>query len=267
MNTVKSDTWVDGEAYEHYVGRWSRKTARDFVDWLGVPEGGVWLDLGCGTGALSQTILERASPARVLGVEPSEGFLALAKAQVQDARVSFTLGSGSDLPAESDSFDVVASGYVLNFIPDLAKAFREMKRVVKPGGLVAAYVWDYAGGAEFIRRFWDAAVALDRAAEALDEGKRFPLCQPEELSARFRLAGLQQVEVEALDVATVFKSFDDYWKPFLGGIGPAPGYVASLEDRRKRVLKRELRSTLPTEGDGSIRLLARSWAVRGRLWA
>ena len=254
-------TWAAGDRYEPYVGRWSRRAAPEFLAWLALPAGKRWLDVGCGTGALSQTILANAQPAGVAGVDPSEGFLAFARARVPQAE--FHVGDAQALTFEDDSFDVAVSGLVLNFVPDAAKAVGEMRRVVRPGGTVAAYVWDYAGEMQLMRRFWAAAVALDPAAGALDEAIRFSLCRPDALRALWTAAGLQDIEVRTIDVPTVFKDFDDYWSPFLGGQGPAPTYCMSLpEDRRER-LRRHLQDTLPIEADGSIRLIARAFAVRG----
>ena len=262
MDKTRHDAWANAEAYESYVGRWSRITAKDFLKWLDVPKNKTWLDLGCGTDALSQTILEIAFPSNLLAVEPSEDFLTLAKCQINDDRALFALGSGSDIPTEDNSIDVLVSAYVLNFIPNLQEAFDEMKRVVKPGGVIAAYVWDYKDKTEFMRYFWDAASDLDDEAKELDEGKRFSLCHPDKLSPQFRFAGLQEVEVKAIDISTVYKDFDDYWQPFLGGIGPAPGYVASLSSREKERLRVKLYQSFLISDDGSIHLRARSWAVK-----
>jgi hypothetical protein len=153
---------------------------------------------------------------------------------------------------------------VLNFILDLVDALRDMRRIAVPGATVAAYVWDYAIRMQLIRTFWDAVVALDPAAQSLDEAVRFPICAPGPLAAAFQAAGLSAVETEAIEVPTVFADFDDYWTPFLRATGPAPGYVASLDDDATTALRDRLRSNLPTEPDGSIRLIARAWAVRGR---
>src|SRR6478735_5096126 len=153
--TNPKDVWASGNAYEPYVGRWSRLVAREFVDWLDVAPGRRWLDIGCGTGALSRTILERAAPQALMGIDPSEGFIA------------------HSLPAADRAFDVAVAGLVINFVPDMARAAAEMARVTRPGGTVAAYVWDYSGEMQMMRRFWDAAVALDPAALDKDEGRRF----------------------------------------------------------------------------------------------
>ncbi len=139
----------------------------------------------------------------------------------------------------------------------------EMHRAVRQGGRVALYVWDYAGKMEFMRYFWEAASDLDPAARALDEGARFPICHPGRLAALFEDAGLNQVETRPIDLATRFFGFDDYWLPFLGGQGPAPGYTASLSEEARAALRERLRSVLPVQRDGSIHLTARAWAVRG----
>jgi hypothetical protein len=158
----------------------------------------------------------------------------------------------------------VVSGLVLNFVPQPRGAVIDMARVARAGGAVAAYVWDYAEKMELMRYFWDAAVALDQSALELDEGRRFAICQPSPLTELFKDAGLQQVEVCPIDIPTAFRDFDDYWSPFLGGQGPAPGYAMSLSEERRGALRERIRSNLPTANDGSIPLVARAWAVRGR---
>ena len=263
MTNAQHDVWAVGEGYERYVGRWSRLVARELLAWLAVPAGREWLDLGCGTGALSRTILLHASPARVTGVDPSEGLLASARAQITDPRVEFRQGEARAIPAPDGIFGATVSGLVLNFIPDPAKGLAEMRRVTQPGGTVAAYVWDYAGEMQLMRHFWDAAVALKPAAREFDEGIRFPVCRPEPLIALFSAAGLLDVAVKAIDVPTVFKDFDDYWSPFLAGQGPAPGYCTSLSEADRVVLRDRIRAALPVAADGSIPLIARAWAVRG----
>ena len=258
-----ADTWALGEAYEPYIGRWSRLVAAEFVAWLAVADGAVWLDVGCGTGALSRTVLGAADPALVVGADPSAGFLAHARSQLAGDRARFAAADARRLPLGDARFDAVVSGLVLNFVPDPALAVREMIRVARPGGRVAAYVWDYAGRMELIRHFWDAAAALDPAAAELDEGRRFGLCQPEPLAHLFRDAGLAEVDVRPIEVPTRFRDFDDYWGPFLGGQGPAPGYALSLDEPRRAALREELRRRLPSAADGSLPLVARAWAARG----
>jgi SAM-dependent methyltransferase len=262
-SSEQEDTWASGDAYEPYVGRWSRVVAREFLAWLSLPQGSGWLDIGCGTGALSQTILEVASPYSVMGLDPSEGYVTFAREHIRDERVHFKLGDAEALSIEPASYDAVVSGLVLNFIPQPSRAIAEMVRVARTGGIVAAYVWDYAGQMQLMRYFWDAAIALEPAAFQLDEGQRFPLCQPESLVQLYQTAGLRKVEVRLIDIPTTFRDFDDYWLPFLGGQGPAPGYAMSLSEEQRSLLRERLRATLPTAPNGSIALIARAWAVRG----
>ena len=257
------DGWTSGAAYEPYVGRWSRLVAREFLAWLAVPEGVRWLDIGSGTGALTATILAQAAPREVLGVEPAPDYVAYARAHLIDPRVRFEAGDARVLPVVTAAFDAVVSGLVLNFVPSPERAAAEMARAARPGGTVAAYVWDYAGEMQLMRRFWDAVVELDPDAAELDEGRRFPLCRPDPLAALFAGAGLRGVEVRPIDVPTVFRDFADYWAPFLGGQGPAPAYLRSLGEDRRAALRERLIATLPAGADGEIHLMARAWAVRG----
>jgi SAM-dependent methyltransferase len=257
------ETWSSGDAYEPYMGRWSQLASREFVAWLAAPAGLRWLDVGCGTGALTETIVACCSPSAVVGVEPSASFLAYARERITDPRVTFHAGDAQALPVRDAEHDVVVAGLVLNFVPDRARAVAEMRRAVAPGGMAAAYVWDYAGEMQLIRHFWEAAAALDPAALQLDEGRRFPIARPAPLVELFEGAGLKDVRILAIDVPTVFKDFDDYWSPFLGGRAPAPAYCTSLSEERRAALRERLRSTVPIQPDGSIRLIARAWAVRG----
>jgi SAM-dependent methyltransferase len=259
-----SDTWERGNPYEQYVGRWSRQVAPLFLSWLNIPAGRRWLDVGCGTGALCAAIVDHSSPASVTGVEPSEGFLKTATENLA-GRAALHQGSATAIPLGDASVDVVVSGLVLNFVLDQPAALLEMARVTSKGGTIAAYVWDYTAKMELIRFFWDAAVELDPEAAKLDEGVRFPLCRPEALEKFFADAGLEEVEVKPIDIATSFADFDDYWQPFLGGQGPAPAYAMSLDEAARVRLRDCLRARVPTEGNGSISLTARAWAVRGNV--
>jgi SAM-dependent methyltransferase len=257
------DIWAVGEAYEAYVGRWSRHVAEAFLHWLDQPAGRRWLDVGCGNGALTATVLALADPSQVVGVDPSEGFLADARTRIVDRRSMFHVGDARSLPFPDRSFDAVVSGLALNFVTEPDRAVAEFVRVAASGAVVAAYVWDYAEGMAMMRYFWDAATALDPAATELDEGRRFPLCRPEALRALWADAGLGEVTVQPIDVATAFADFDDFWRPFLGGQGPAPAYAMSLTDTRRDALRDLIRGRLPISADGSIPLAARAWAVQG----
>lgn len=239
--------------------------AQAFVSWLDVPGGRRWLDVGCGTGALTSTVLSRADPAAITGVDPSEGFLATARADVTDLRATFQVGDAQSLPLPDDAFDVVVSGLAVNFVPDPARAASEMARVARAGEVVAAYVWDYAEGMAMMRHFWDAAAAADPGGAGSDEGSRFPVCRPEPLRELWAGAGLTDVSARGIEIDTVFADFDDFWNPFLGGQGAAPAYLATLPQSTRDAIRHRLSERLPAAPDGSIPLTARAWAVRGVL--
>lgn len=257
-----SDTWERGDAYDLYVGRWSRRIAPAFLAWLAIPPGQRWLDVGCGTGALCATIVDHCSSLSVSAIEPSEGFLKTAQDRHSE-RVAFQQGSATDIALADSSIDVTVCGLVLNFIPDERAGLATMARVTRPKGTIAAYVWDYSGKMELMRYFWDAAVELSPSAARLDEGARFPLCRPEGLTTLFESAGLTHVSASAIDIETPFRSFDDYWRPFLGGNGPAPAYAMSLDESARARLRECIGERLPIRADGSLQLTARAWVVRG----
>jgi trans-aconitate methyltransferase len=258
------DVWESGESYERFVGRWSRLVAREFLLWLNPPHRATWLDVGCGTGAISHTILETYDPDRILGLDPSPNFVRLARLQISDDRASFQIGDAQALCIRPAAVDVAVSGLVLNFVPDPRRMLDEAAQALRPSGLLGVYVWDYKGKMEMLRYFWEAAAHVDPTAADLDEGRRFPLCQPGPLRALLSATGLEDVEAEAIEVSTTFAGFDEYWTPFLGGQGAAPSYAATLTEDQRAQLREHLRRNLPFEPDGSIRLVARAWAAKGR---
>lgn len=260
--TSRHDAWQAGESYDAYMGRWSRRVAPLFLDLLQAAERLDWLDVGCGTGALSEAIVARCAPGSVTGVDASPGFISRAREIVHDPRATFLIGDAQALPVDSATFDLVVSGLVLNFVSDMPKALEEMKRAARPNGRVCFYVWDYpGGGVEFMRAFWTAATALDPDATDLTEARRFPFCESSALTELAQAAGLVSVDCEAIEAPTIFRDFDDYWRPFTLGAGPAPGYCASLAPDRREILRKTLRERLPIQDDGSITLKVRAWAV------
>jgi SAM-dependent methyltransferase len=263
--TARHDAWQAGDSYDAYMGRWSRAVAPRFLDWLAPAAGLDWLELGCGTGALSAAILDRGRPASLIAIDASEGFLAKARHSVPDPRAAFRMGDAQDLDLPPASRDVVVSGLMLNFLPERDRALAGMRRTARPGGTVALYVWDYPGGGmAMMRAFWTAAAALDPAAAALTEDRRFPFCTPEGLAELAARAGLTGIETTAIEVPTVFRDFEDYWHPFTLGAGPAPGYCTSLDPLARQRLRDRLHDTLPRAADGTIPLTARAWALKAR---
>jgi SAM-dependent methyltransferase len=258
-----SDRWIAGDAYEHFMGRWSRRIAKEFIGWLNPPASWDWLEVGCGTGALTQAICANAHPAAVVACDPSPEFVAFARRSLSHPAVTFFVAGADELPRQEGGFDAVVSGLVLNFIPAPAEAIRSMRNRLRPGGTLAAYVWDYAEGMQFLRIFWDVAAELDSRAAELDEGQRFPLCHRDALVDLLEREGLESVDARALEIDTPFPDFDSYWAPFLGGTGPAPSYVGSLSATAREELKLRLRQRLTQEAGAPIQLTARAWAVRG----
>jgi SAM-dependent methyltransferase len=265
MAESAKETWGSGEPYEQYVGRWSRPVAREFLGWLAVDAGMTWGDVGCGTGALVESILAGSDPASISAVDRAEGFIRAASERVKDPRVQFDLGDAQALPWPANWCDATVSGLVLNFVPDPQAMVNEMARVTRPEGTVAAYVWDYGGGMQMMRHFWDVAVQINPHDSKLDEAERFPICQPEPLETLFREVGLETVSVRAIEVATIFRDFDDYWSPFLRKVGAAPTYLAGLDTGARDRIRDTLKARLAPAADGSIALTARAWAVRGKV--
>lgn len=255
------DAWSAGQSYEHYMGRWSRMIASDFVEWLAPPAGAAWLEVGCGTGALTQTVLSSAAPLSILATDQSADFMAHATADTNDKRVRFEIADATLLPCADASIDMVTSALVLNFIPDKQMALAEMCRVLRPGGLLSLYVWDYPGGGMgFIDAFWTAAAEADPKAAELDESARFPFCTRDGLADLCRTAGFSDAEVAPIEIETRFPDFEAFWHPFTLGTGPAPGYCKSLPEDRRQSLKDRLAARLGT--DGPVVLTARAWALR-----
>ena len=263
MTEAAKETWGSGEAYERWVGRWSRSVATVFLDWLGVSRGQRWADVGCGTGALVECLLAEHDPKGIIAADRSEAFITAARRRVSDERAQFEVGDAMALPWPAQSCDATVSGLVLNFVPDASAMTREMVRITRPGGRVGAYVWDYGGGMQMIRHFWDVAVEMSPDDSKLDQAERFPLCQPGPLEGLFRDAGLVSVSVRAIDVPTVFRDFDDYWTPFLGKQGAAPTYLAALNADVQDRIRDALKARLIPDADGSIAMTARAWAVQG----
>lgn len=259
--SAEFDAWNAGQSYEHYMGRWSRRIAARFVDWLAPPRDAAWLEVGCGTGALTATILDECAPQSILATDPSEGFVAYVRSAIDDRRARFEVAGAQKLPAKDASIDVVTSALVLNFIPDKPFALAEMRRVLKPNGLLSFYVWDYPGGGiGFIDAFWKAAAEVDKGAGALDEGKRFPFCTRDGLASICHEADFRSPVIEQIEIETLFPTFEAFWQPFMLGAGPAPGYCISLAEDRRAALKARLADVLGT--GGPISLGARAWAVK-----
>lgn len=249
------------DAYDRLMGRYSRPLAEAFTDAAGVEPGWRALDVGCGPGALTEVLAARLGGERVAAVDPSEPFAAACAERVPGADVR--VASADRLPHDDDAFDATLSQLVVNFLPDAPAALAEMTRVTRPGGVVTACTWDYAGGMTMLRTFWDAALAADPAhAGSADEGQHMRYRDPDELRSLWSDGGLNDVDVRAITVSATYGDFDDFWSPFLAGVGPAGAYCARLDDRTRDALREECRTRLGSP-DGPFELSAKAWAARG----
>ena len=260
---MTQDIFVESDAFERFMGRWSRRLAPLLVKFASLEDGDSVLDVGSGTGALAFAVTNAMPSVRVTGVDSSSAYVRYAQARTPSDRVRFVVGDAQALQLPDATFDKTLSLLVMNFVPDHAKALREMIRVTRPGGLVAAAVWDYGDGMEMLRVFWDEAVALDSAIAGRDE-RNMPLCKEGELAGLWRAEGLQHVQEQPIAIELSFASFDDYWSPFLGGQGPAGAYATSLPETARAALQSRLRKRLLGDRqDGRFTLQARAWTVKG----
>jgi SAM-dependent methyltransferase len=251
---------TSAEAYDRHVGRYAAQLATALIAAAGVQRGDRVLDVGCGPGGLTTALADVTGADHVTAVDPSEPFAAACAARVPGARVE--VATAEELPFADDTFDATLSQLVLNFMRDAVAGMAEMTRVTCAGGTVAAAVWDYAGEMTLLRTFWDAAVALDPDAAALDEGRSMSYAKPDRLAQLWSDAGMEAVKTSALDVDAGYSSFDDLWQGLAGGAGPAGAYAAKLPPERGADLRAELRRRLDV-GDDPFRLRARAWCVVG----
>jgi SAM-dependent methyltransferase len=265
LKEAEAKMFSAGDAYEAYMGRWSKLLAPAYVSFAGVKDGERVLDVGTGTGSLAAAVEAKTKAREIVGIDPSAGSISYAKQRTKSARVRFEVGDGQALPYRDASFDHAMSQFVVNFIPDHEKALREMRRVTRPGGVVSSCVWDYGAGMESLRIFWDEAVALEPAAEPKHE-RNMKLTREGELGALWRKVGLVKVREQPLVIEQAFSSFDDFWGPFLKGTGPGGAYVVSLGEEPRRKLEARMRERLlGGRADGAFALKARAWCVRGEV--
>ena len=262
-----SSTFVaaDGDGYELQMGRWSRRLAEPFLDFVGTASGETVLDVGSGTGALTAAVAARCECERVVGVDFSPIYVAHAAQRIRHPRVSFQVGDACALELPARSFDRVLALLLLHFVPRADQAISEMRRVARAGAVVGAAVWDARGGLVANRIFFDTAAALDpKAAERRARNYTRPMTRPGELVAAWRAAGFEAVEEAVLNVRMDFASFGDYWAPYDGKDGPGPEYIASLDEGQKNRLREAVRSAyLDGDADGPRSYAAIAWAVKG----
>lgn len=257
-------TWSNSDAYEAVMGRWSRIAADEALNWLALPPGLRWIEIGCGTGALTEAILTNGDPAEIFAIDPSPDFLAQAAKRIRDKRVTFRSGGVEELKGPNERYDISIAGLVLHFMTDPHQGLAAMTRAVRPGGTVAGYIWDVACAEQFTSPFWRAAGSLESSAKTWEPLYRLQLNSVERVTELFTNARLAQVAVATLDFPVVFRDFADYWEPgLLDGSSPIQRYIRTLSQDQQAALRERLREQLPTAHDGSIPLRGRLWIARG----
>jgi ubiquinone/menaquinone biosynthesis C-methylase UbiE len=267
LPTSVSSTFVavDGDGYELQMGRWSRRLAGPFLDFVGTADGESVLDVGCGTGSLTFALKERCRPRQLRGVDFSPAYVEHATRKNQDPKIVFEVGDACALSFPDQSFDRVLSLLMLHFVPRAEQAIAEMRRVARPGAVVGATVWDARGGFVATRMFFDTAAVLDpKANERRARSYIRPMTRPGELRQAWLAAGFTDVVETTLGIRMEYASFDDYWAPYLGKDGPQAEYVATLSDAERERLRNALRlAYVDGEADGPRSYAALAWAVKG----
>jgi ubiquinone/menaquinone biosynthesis C-methylase UbiE len=265
MTDAEKKMFAVGSGYERFMGRWSRMLAQAHIAYAGVQDGDRVLDVGAGTGSLASAVAAVNKRGEVVGIDPSEVFIAHARNAVGSERVRFDVGDAQNLQFDDASFDRTLALLVMNFIPDHNKAIAEMRRVTRSQGVISACVWDYNDGMQMLRFYWDEVVALDPAMESKDE-RHMKLSRQGQLAELWEKAGLLNVEEQPLVIEQSYASFSDYWEPFLAGAGPAGAYAVSLSEERRAQLEARLQKrVLGDRADGPFVLKARAWCVKGQV--
>ena len=257
----------DGDGYELQMGRWSRRLAPKFIEFVGIKDADDVLDVGCGTGSLTSTLALNPHIRGLQGVDFSAAYIEHAKHLYKGSRIQFKVGDACALPFGDQEFDHSLSMLVLQFIPQPERAVSEMRRVTRPGGTVAAATWDTRGGFVWLRMFWDTAAMLDAAAaERRAKNCSRPMTRPGDLARAWQAAGLTDVVQDALTIRMEFASFEDFWAPMEGNDGPFADYVRTLTPDAKLLLRDKVRlAYVDGEPDGPRSYAATSWVVKGKV--
>ena len=254
--------FTDGEAYERLMGRWSRLVAKEFLDWLNAPDHLTWLDVGCGNGAFSEEVIVRCTPAVVVGVDPSNDQLAYARTRPGARMAEFRIGDAQKLPFDDDSFDVAAMALVIAFLPDPGAAIAEMARVVRPGGVVAAYMWDVPGGGVPVHPIY---VALESMGLRSGRPPNSAASKQDAMQRFWKDAELESIEARLIRITTEYSDFEDFWDSNVVPIGPQGKLIASMSAKAKDELRLKVRNYLPISSNGSIAFESFANSVKGRV--
>jgi ubiquinone/menaquinone biosynthesis C-methylase UbiE len=260
--TEPGQMFSDGKGYERMMGRWSKLAGRIFLDWLDPPKNLNWVEVGCGNGAFTEELIARCAPAAVSAIDPSEGQLSFARTRTGVELAQFGLGYGQALPFPDCSFDAAAMALVITFVPDPARAVAEMARVVRPGGVVATYMWDTLNGGVPLAPIEAALKAIGKPSPTRASAAA---SQRDAMQALWRAAGLQLIETREIRIPIAYSSFDDFCESNIVPIGPAGQLISALSPDEVGQLKRRLREQLPIAADGRIAYEAFANAVKGRV--
>jgi SAM-dependent methyltransferase len=260
MSDASPQLFSDGKAYERLMGRWSRLAGDQFVDWLAVPQQLDWVDVGCGNGAFTQTLIERSAPRSVTGIDPAPGQIEFAKTRAGTSLADFRIGDSQQLPYDDASFDAAIMALVISFVPQPAKAVAEMRRVLRPGGVAAAYMWDFFDNGVPVNPIYVALkqMGIDRPLPPSPEASR-----KEGMVALWEQAGLQAIETTELRITVGFENFDDFWNSNAVPVGPQGMLIKAMNADQLEELKSLLRTNLPIAADGTISYQAFANAVKG----
>jgi len=258
---TETSFFTDGEAYERLMGRWSRAAGEQFIEWLSMPQGLRWVDVGCGTGAFTELVLERCNPKQISAIDPSEDQIAYAISRPAAARAAYRVGDAQSLPYADREFDVATMALVITFVPDPVKGVTEMARVTKPGGTVATYMWDLLGGGFVQQPLREALEGMNVAVQDLRGYANSPL---DALKGFFETAGLDQISTRTIEIEVSYANFDDYWSSQTGLINTYVQPIRKMAPPDVERLKAYLREHLPTK-NGRIAYPAWANAIKGRV--
>jgi ubiquinone/menaquinone biosynthesis C-methylase UbiE len=254
--------FTDGEAYERLMGRWSRLVGETFLDWLDVPKGLRWLDVGCGNGAFTEELIARCAPSAVIAIDPSDDQLAYARTRRGAKTADFRVGDAQKLAFDAGSFDVAVMALVISFLPDPAQAAAEMARVVRPGGWVATYMWDIPSGGAPTDPIY---VTMESLGKTSARPANPMISRREAMQDLWEKAGLESIDTQVIRIPVVYSDFDDFWDSNTVLIGPQGKLIAGMSMSAREQLRTDLRDRLPTASDGRIVYESFANAVKGRV--
>ncbi len=251
--------------YDNFMGRWSREVATQFIKWIGPEPHLSWLDVGCGTGTLAQTVIKSCSPSLIVGTDPLKSSIEAAKLHPENKDVEFQIGDVQDLPFDQAKFDFVISGLMIKFVKDKVRAIREMKRVTRAGGMTALYDWDMDGNMNTTRHFWDAVSTIRPECIESPKARKTPMTEIGSIASLFESAGINEIKQCIISFTTQFQDLDDYWSPITKNSQNVGRFYKTMTREERETVYRQLEKTLPFNSNGSISFESRAVAIKGKI--